>query len=1227
MNERKNKEKGSITLYVLVACVFFSIVLALTYVKLVYKSQGVEENLEQIQNNYAQKEEEDLSEQDMNVTIQYKDPSLNNTWVKEITLVGSAEKKEGTERNIAFYAFVEEGQNINDIVWTEAADDETSNITKEIVIKENGIYRFYVKNDNEEISKSDRITVANIDNEKPTPGTINAIELDPDDNITELGKYSFGKWTSYNVYVEKVDGTDAESGHKSSKMTILKNSLTVPEWQDIDGPVILTEIGTYTVTVTTEDNLGNIATSEKYYILIDKNVPTLVLKYTDENGEDYNGEWTNQDVYGHLTIDTSESGKTVQKYQYSQNGYTWTDMMDLSGFDYISFIEAMLKTIYKGNENYYFELDENAGIKANNTNINNSNAQGYFIIDLTDYTWLNVLVSITAKVSSEENHDFGYVDITESEEPIDFDANNDYWIKISGEETAEEYKLLSGGKKYFVHFGYYKDDNTSLGTDTFSVSPIIVPAYFIYFADYNKKGNDVTFRYTLEGYADTLYFRAVYDEETQDYSKKSSSYPMRIDKTAPVVETQLIANEDRVDVEVNVTEELSGIKQIYLSKDSTPPTEDSNWSIQISKNFTLNNLDMDTVYYLWVQDEAGNISEVNTFETQINYTIDEDKYTTNLQQAIEMASTEYTSTIKLLNTYTDKSKVVVDKDIILDLQNFALTRESDIAINEDINFEITGEENSKITTNEAQTNTITNKGKLTINGNVIIENLSKLEENRVILNDHEKAIININDNVWVRGYYYGIYNNNGTVNINGGKVEAQYTESSARGIYNYSPTAVVNINGGEVLGYYGIYNNAIVEMKDGKVVGMYGDGIHSIGITNVYGGRIEGKAFGIYAIQSDQITIGNQTDILTNTSPVIYGETYGVRMAEDTNTFNFYNGTIMSKSKTTTYNGIINPRTGYMPYTYLNSDNYYCTGLTETVDNIEITADNIEYTKDSVNVRIKYPYISTNTKQYSEDGSTWINTNDYYLGVHVTENKIIYARTLNEEGTVIEEKQIEISNIDTEKPIVTIESEQNSFIVSKPNETIDLKVTISAQDPGVSGLSIAQYAWVKDGQNANYIDFTGTLELNQTQLTYGVYTLYVRARDNAGNETQSTQVYTISLDDKAPEINIESAQNSFIVSRPDETVNINARISVEDIGVSGLNKAQYAWVKDGESINYIDFTGTIELNKTQLSVGTYTLYVKAIDNVGNESETKQEYTVTLKPQVENTESTESTSTN
>ena len=142
-NIKRYKEKGSITLYVLVACVFFAIVLGLTYVNLVYKSQGVEENIEQIQNNYSKEdEEEDKTDQDMNVTIQYKDPDITSTWVKEISLVGSAERKEGTVRNIAFYAFAKYDIDIENIVWTETSADEKYSLTKEITIKENGTYRF-----------------------------------------------------------------------------------------------------------------------------------------------------------------------------------------------------------------------------------------------------------------------------------------------------------------------------------------------------------------------------------------------------------------------------------------------------------------------------------------------------------------------------------------------------------------------------------------------------------------------------------------------------------------------------------------------------------------------------------------------------------------------------------------------------------------------------------------------------------------------------------------------------------------------------------------------------------------------------------------------------------------------------------------------------------------------------------------------------------------------------
>ena len=1211
----KRREKGSITLFVLVACIFFTIALGLTYIKLVYKSQGVEEDLSQIQDNYAK--EEDLSDQDMNVTIQFKDPSLTNTWLKEITLVGSAHKKEGTTRNIAFYAFAEYDTNVSEIEWIDAGEDEKSNITKEIVIMKNGIYRFYIKNDNEEISYSERLTVGNLDNEKPTVGYIKATEINPDDNVTVLGNYNFGKWTSYNVFIEKFDGTDYESGHKDTKMSILKNSLTVPEWQNIDGPITLTEIGTYTIYVTTEDNLGNVTTSEPYSVLIDKNVPTLTLRYNDENGKEYHGEWTNQNIFGTLEIDTKESGKNVQKFQYSQNGYTWNDIIDLTGFDFVAFLNEMLGTIYKGNDTYYFDINNQAQIIANNSNINNSHSQGYMILDLTNYSWVNILFTISAEISSEENHDFGYVEITESENPIDFNPNNDYWIKMSGEQKVEEYKLLNGGKKYYIHFGYYKDSNTSNGKDSFYIQPFAVPAYIIQFTDYRKEGNSATFVYDLESQAGDLFFRAVYNEETQDYSKRSSSYKFRIDKTKPVVETELLSSGNKVIIGVKVTEDLSGLKQMYISKDSTPPTESSKWIPQTNLEFTLDDLEADTQYYLWVQDEAGNISDVSTFQTQINYVVDNNTYTTTLQQALEVADTESISTIKLLNSYTDKSSVTIDKHVKIDLQKFELKRESEILVSEDIQLEITGDENSKIATSESATNTITNKGTLLVNGDVVIENTSKSETYKPIYNDCDTAIVNINDNVWVRGYYYGIFNNSGTINIEDGKVEATASSSSARGIVNESPTSNINIHDGEILGYYGIYNNdssSVVEMTGGKVVGINANGIHSIGITNLYGGRVEGKAYGIYSDTSGNITIGREEDTLTNLNPVVYGETYGVRLSDETYEFEFFNGAIISKSKYTNYNGILKPRTGYMPYSYTNAENYYCTSLTEDVDSIEMKADiTTGFTNKNVTVMIKYPYDITNTKEYSVNGNDWTTTRDYYMGVNVTENRTIYARTKDNDGNIVEEKQITINNIDTELPSITIETnpKQNTFILAKPNSTMDLNITINAEDLGVSGLRTTQYAWVKDGERINYEDFDQNITLNKTRLGIGTYTLYVRATDNAGNVKEETRTYTINYDNQAPKITIQSNpnQNTFILANPNATTDLSITINVEDLGISGLKEAQYAWVKDGENINYEQLSESITLNKTQLGIGTYTLYVKAVDNVGNQSEETREYVI------------------
>ena len=116
----------------------------------------------------------------------------------------------------------------------------------------------------------------------------------------------------------------------------------------------------------------------------------------------------------------------------------------------------------------------------------------------------------------------------------------------------------------------------------------------------------------------------------------------------------------------------------------------------------------------------------------------------------------------------------------------------------------------------------------------------------------------------------------GTVNVNGGYIEAIYQGSSGYGIYLYNGSAKTYINGGEIRGYYGIYNHGTVEVTEGKIVGTGAYGIAAYGTTNIYGGRIEGKTYGVYSNSSDKITLGRQEDELSTTIPEVYGKTYGI---------------------------------------------------------------------------------------------------------------------------------------------------------------------------------------------------------------------------------------------------------------------------------------------------------------------------------------------------------------
>ena len=72
-----------------------------------------------------------------------------------------------------------------------------------------------------------------------------------------------------------------------------------------------------------------------------------------------------------------------------------------------------------------------------------------------------------------------------------------------------------------------------------------------------------------------------------------------------------------------------------------------------------------------------------------------------------------------------------------------------------------------------------------------------------------------------------------------------------------------------------------------------------------------------------------------------------------------------------------------------------------------------------------------------------------------------------------------------------------------------------------------------------------------------------------------------------------------------------------------MSSTQYAWAKDGEQVVFEDLN-TTTLNKANLEIGTYRLYIRAIDNAGNDVEIVKAYVISLDPSVEITPETEET---
>jgi len=144
------------------------------------------------------------------------------------------------------------------------------------------------------------------DNKAPTPGSL-TMKL----GSSTGGNYTNDTWTSQSVYIALNNGSDEHSGHKTTTYSVNGGSATT-------AAQILTATGTYTIVVTTTDNLGHTATST-YTVKIDKQAPTpgtLTMKLGSDSGSNYtNNTWTNQSVYI-AVVNGTDAHSGHQKTEY-----------------------------------------------------------------------------------------------------------------------------------------------------------------------------------------------------------------------------------------------------------------------------------------------------------------------------------------------------------------------------------------------------------------------------------------------------------------------------------------------------------------------------------------------------------------------------------------------------------------------------------------------------------------------------------------------------------------------------------------------------------------------------------------------------------------------------------------------------------------------------------------------------------------------------------------------
>ena len=169
-------------------------------------------------------------------------------------------------------------------------------------------------------------------------------------------------------------------------------------------------------------------------------------------------------------VSSTRNGVTTSNYNYSANGFIFLDENgnEIIQENTIGVVGATLSGYNVLNNGLYNFKNDGSSIIPTNTGVNNSlTANSYIELDLTG-SRTDELYSVTlnAEVSSRERYDYGYATITESKNASAYNYSSGRFVNISGTVDAKNYSIvIAGGKKYYLHLGYYKYSNTTAGLD------------------------------------------------------------------------------------------------------------------------------------------------------------------------------------------------------------------------------------------------------------------------------------------------------------------------------------------------------------------------------------------------------------------------------------------------------------------------------------------------------------------------------------------------------------------------------------------------------------------------------------------------------------------------------------------------------------------------------------------------------------------------------------------